>query len=176
MNGDLPDYASVTREDLAKACQAAVEECDARIAALVAVPAGQRTFANTVLAVEEARAAVAEAEMAWGVLADGSPDDGLREAARTWGERLDQRKAGIDFDEAVYVTETRMAKTPEAVAAFLDDLRERARVKAAADLVELANANESARVVTAASAAAAQPQAKRPQGRRSRAKPFQRPG
>jgi thimet oligopeptidase len=45
---------------------------------------------------------------------------------------------------AAYVTETRMAKTPEAVAAFLDDLRERAAVKAAADLAELADANEQA--------------------------------
>jgi thimet oligopeptidase len=43
---------------------------------------------------------------------------------------------------AAYVTKTRMAKSPEAVAAFLDDLRERAAVKAAADLAELADANE----------------------------------
>jgi thimet oligopeptidase len=45
---------------------------------------------------------------------------------------------------AAYVTETRMAKTPEAVASFVDDLRDRAAVKAAADLVELADASEQA--------------------------------
>jgi thimet oligopeptidase len=45
---------------------------------------------------------------------------------------------------AAYVTETRMAKTPEAVTSFLDDLRQRAAVKAAADLAELADANEQA--------------------------------
>lgn len=65
MSRDLPDYAHATPEDLAQACRAAIEECDARIVALVAIPAGQRTFGNTVLAVEEARAAAKEARLAW---------------------------------------------------------------------------------------------------------------
>jgi thimet oligopeptidase len=164
MGGDLPDYASVTREDLAEACRAAVGECDARIAALVAVPAGQRTFANTVLAVEEARAAVAETEAAWGVLADASPDDGLREVARKWGERLGQRKAGIDFDEEVYRAVRGYADSPEAAALTGEDARllsdllrgyrrsgigllaaRRERVRALFDeLVELSSAFEAA--------------------------------
>jgi Zn-dependent oligopeptidase len=37
-----------------------------------------------------------------------------------------------------------MARTPEAVASFLDDLRERAALKAVTDLAELANASEKA--------------------------------
>ncbi|MEY9895166.1 Zn-dependent oligopeptidase [Catenulispora sp. MAP12-49] len=45
---------------------------------------------------------------------------------------------------AAYVLETRMAKTPEAVAAFLDDLRSRIAPKAAADMAEMADANEDA--------------------------------
>jgi thimet oligopeptidase len=102
MGRDLPDYAHATPEDLARACRTAVEDCDARLAALVAVPAGQRTFGNTVLAVEEARAAVREAKLAWGLLADASPEEDLRQAAREWGERLDKRKVGIDLDEEVH--------------------------------------------------------------------------
>jgi thimet oligopeptidase len=93
MSGDLPDYANVTRKDLDEACRTAVEECNARIAVLVAVPAGQRTFANTVLAVEEARAAVEGAITAWGVLEDVAPDDDLRAAASEWAERLENTRS-----------------------------------------------------------------------------------
>jgi thimet oligopeptidase len=123
MRGDLPDYANATPEDLARACRAAVEECDAGIAALVAVPTGARTFANTVLAVEEARAAVKEAKMAWGLLADASPDDGLREAAWEWGERLAKRKVGIDLDEDVHRAVREYADGAEAAALTGEDAR-----------------------------------------------------
>src|ERR1700733_7278626 len=99
MRGALPDYANVTPEDMARACRAAMRECDDRIGALVAVPAGQRTFGNTVLALEEARAAVREAGLAWCVLAEAAPDDVLRDAAREWVERLNKRKVGIGLDE-----------------------------------------------------------------------------
>ena len=123
MSRDLPDYPNDTREDLTAACRAAVEECDARIAALVAVPAERRTFANTVLAVEDARAAVLETEAAWGVLADASPDEGLREAARKWGERLGQRKVGVDFDEEVYRAVRAYADGAEAATLTGEDAR-----------------------------------------------------
>ncbi|MGH3187332.1 MAG: M3 family metallopeptidase [Streptosporangiaceae bacterium] len=123
MRRDLPDYANATPEDLTRACRAAVEECDAGIAALVAVPAGQRTFGNTVLAVEEARAAVKEAKMAWGLLADASPDDGLREAAREWGEQLAKRKVGIDLDEEVHRAVREYADGAEAAALTGEDAR-----------------------------------------------------
>ena len=39
---------------------------------------------------------------AWEILAEVSPDKGLREAAREWGERLDKRAVGIGLDEQVY--------------------------------------------------------------------------
>jgi thimet oligopeptidase len=123
MKLDLPDYANATPGELDRACRAAVEECDARIAGLAAVPAGQRTFGNTVLAVEEARAAVTETRAAWGLLADTSPDDSLREAARAWGERLDKRKVGIDFDEEVHRAVGEYADGAEAAALTGEDAR-----------------------------------------------------
>jgi len=123
MSGDLPDYANATSTDLDEACRLAMEECGARIAAIVAVPAGQRTFANTVLAVEEARAAMTETKAAWGVLAEGSPDDDLRETAVEWGERLDKRKVGIDFDEDVYRAVREYADGPEPAALTGEDAR-----------------------------------------------------
>ena len=123
MRGDLPDYANATPGDLARACRAAVEECDAGIAALVAVPTGQRTFANTVLAVEEAQAALKETRLAWGVLALASPDSGLREAAWDWYERLNKREVGIGFDEDVHRAVSEYADSAEAAAQTGEDAR-----------------------------------------------------
>lgn len=99
---ELPDYANITPEALARACRGALEDCDARIAALIAIPAGQRTFENTVAAAEEARAAVKEAHTAYGGLAEVSPDRELRDAAREWDERLEKRAVAIGLDERVY--------------------------------------------------------------------------
>jgi thimet oligopeptidase len=123
MKGALPDYANVTSEDMARACRAAVRECDDRIGTLVAVPAGQRTFGNTVLAVEEARAAVREARLAWGVLAEAAPDDELREAAREWAERLLKRKVSIDLDEEVHRAVREYADGAESAALTGEDAR-----------------------------------------------------
>jgi len=116
MTRELPDYANVTPGELATACRAAIEECDARIAALIAVPGGRRTFENTVLAAEEARAAVKEARAAWGLLAEVSPDQGLREAAQEWGARLDKRSVGIGLDERVFRAVREYADGAEAAA------------------------------------------------------------
>lgn len=164
MSADLPDYANVTRKDLDEACRAAVEECDARISVLLAVPAGQRTFANTVLAVEEARAAVEEASTIWGVLGDAAPADDLREAASEWDERLEKRNVGIGFDQDVYRAVREYADSAEAAALTGEDARllgdllrdyrrsgiglpaaRRERVQALfGELVELASAFEAA--------------------------------
>lgn len=164
MSGDLPDYANVTVSDLDADCRAAIEECDARLAALVAVPAGQRTFANTVLAVEEARAAAEEAITAWIVVGDAHPDDDLREAAREWGERLEKRQVAIDFDQDVHRAVREYADRAQTSALTGEDARlladllrdyrrsgiglpaaQRERVKALfGELVELASGFESA--------------------------------
>lgn len=123
MSCELPDYANATPDELARACRAALEDCDARIAALIAVPAGQRTFANTVAAAEEARAAVKEAHLAWGGLAEVSPDRDLREAAREWDERLEKRAVAIGLDEHVYRAMREFADDARAAALTGEDAR-----------------------------------------------------
>ncbi|MFD0634458.1 M3 family metallopeptidase [Catenulispora yoronensis] len=125
---ELPDYSTVTPDELAQACRAAVEDCDARIAELVAIPSGQRTFENTVLALEEARAAVKEARAAWGFLAEVAPGEGLRAASQVWGERLDKHMIGIGLDEQVfqavheYKDNARAAALSEVDARLLEEL------------------------------------------------------
>jgi hypothetical protein len=42
------------------------------------------------------------ARAAWGLLAETSPDKGLRRAAQEWGEQLDKRTVGIGLDEQVF--------------------------------------------------------------------------
>ena len=49
---DLVDFAALTPESLAEACQRAMDGCDAIIADVVAISAGTRTFANTMLPLE----------------------------------------------------------------------------------------------------------------------------
>jgi len=123
MSRELPDYANITSEALASGCRAAMEECDARVAELIGIPAGQRTFGNTVLAVEEARAAMREARAAWCLLAHAYPDLELREAAREWGDRLDKHKIGIDLDERVHRAVSEYAAGEQAAALTGTDAR-----------------------------------------------------
>ena len=123
MPHQLPDYANITTEDLAAACGAALQDCDARLGELVAVPAGQRTFVNTVLALEEARASVDAAMAAWCVLAEAYPDLSLQKCAREWGERLAKRTVGIELDEQVYRAVREYAESAEAAALTGTDAR-----------------------------------------------------
>ena len=58
---DLVNFESLTPEAIARACQSAMDGCDAVITDVVAVPAGKRTFANTLLPLEEATELVAQA-------------------------------------------------------------------------------------------------------------------
>ncbi|MCZ7576626.1 MAG: hypothetical protein M5U18_06090 [Dehalococcoidia bacterium] len=58
---DLVSFDSLTPTQLGEACEAAMRACDASIEAIVAVPDGERTFANTLLALEEAVEPVAQA-------------------------------------------------------------------------------------------------------------------
>ena len=123
MSRELPGYGNMTSTALASGCRAAIEECDARVAELLAIPTGQRTFGNTVLAVEEARAAVREARTAWCLLAHAYPDQDLREAAREWGERLDKHTVGIDLDERVHRAVREYAASEQAAALTGTDAR-----------------------------------------------------
>jgi len=125
MNEDLTlvDYASLTPELLAAACESAITGCDAAIAAIVAIPDGQRTFANTLLAVEEAVSAVGLASGTYAFLANVTPDDPLREIARNWDEELDKYMVGLSFREDLYAAVRAFAATPEATALTDEDAR-----------------------------------------------------
>lgn len=99
---DLVNFGELTPAQLGEACEAAMRACDASIAAIVAVPDGQRTFANTLLALEEAVEPVSQASGQYAFMAYVSADDALRAAAREWDEKLDKYMVGLSFREDLY--------------------------------------------------------------------------
>jgi thimet oligopeptidase len=111
---DLLDFASLTPDALGKACQVAMDECDAVVAQVVAVPEGQRTFANTLLPLEEAGERVSQASGQYAFMAYVSADDDLRSAAREWDEKLDKYLVALSFREDLYAAIKAFAGTDEA--------------------------------------------------------------
>src|SRR5690349_15312059 len=91
-----------------------MDECDAVVAQVVAVPDGQRTFANTLLPLEEAGERVSQASGQYAFMAYVSADDDLRSAAREWDEKLDKYLVALSFREDLYAAIKAFAGTDEA--------------------------------------------------------------
>lgn len=117
------DFAALTPANLAAACEAAMKACDAAIDAIVAVADGARTYANTLLALEEAVDPVRRASGQHAFMAYVAADDALREAARHWDEKLDQYMVQIAFREDLYRAVRAFASTPEAAGLTGEDAR-----------------------------------------------------
>jgi len=111
---DLVDFASLTPAEIAAACQRAMDSCDRVIADVVAIPAGTRTFANTMLPLEEASDLVAEASGQYAFMAYVTADDALRATAREWDEKLDKYMVALSFREDLYQAIKEFASTEEA--------------------------------------------------------------
>ncbi len=153
----LIDFTSLTPEQTRDATEHAMRECDAAIAAIVAIPAGERTFANTMLALEEAGELVARVSGMYGFMAYVSDNEGLRAAGRECEETLEKYGIALSFREDLYNAVREFAATEEAKGLTGEDKRllefelrdyrrngfelppdERARVRALFDrLVEL---------------------------------------
>ncbi|MEZ0091784.1 thimet oligopeptidase [Streptacidiphilus sp. EB129] len=123
MNPGIPDYSDLTPAALAEACQGAIDGCRADVAAIVSIPAGERSYANTLLALEEAQQRVALASGAWTFMADVAVDQALRASAREWKERLGKYTVGLGFDEELYHAVREFADTPEAAMLTGEDAR-----------------------------------------------------
>jgi len=120
---DLVDFAALTPESLAEACQRAMDGCYAVIADVVAVPDGSRTFANTMLPLEEAAELVAQASGQHAFMAYVSADDALRNAAREWDEKLDKYLVALSFREDLYHAVKAFAASDEANSLRGEDAR-----------------------------------------------------
>lgn len=116
-------FEGVTPAIIASACQEAMDRCDAAIADIVGIPAGRRTFANTLLALEDAVDHVEQASGNYAFLAYVSADDALREAAHAWDEKLDKYSVSLAFREDLYRAVCEFAETNEAASLSGEDRR-----------------------------------------------------
>ncbi|MEK7692626.1 MAG: M3 family metallopeptidase [Chloroflexota bacterium] len=108
------EFDKLTPEIVARECEAAMKACDDAITAIVATPAGQRTFANTFVALESAADNIGQASGAYAFMAYVAPDDALRETARAWDEKLSKYAVELGFREDLYAAVRDYAATPEA--------------------------------------------------------------
>ena len=99
---NLVNFEALTVPMLAEACQRAMDGCDAILADVVAIAPGTRTFANTLLPLEEATDLVSEVSGQYAFMAYVTANDELRTAAREWDEKLDKYMVGLGFREDIY--------------------------------------------------------------------------
>jgi len=112
----LVDFPSLTPEQTKEATERAMRECDEAIARIVAIPAGERTFANTLLALEEAGEMVAQVSGTYGFMAYVSDSEELRAAGRQCEETLEKYGIALSFREDLYNAVREFAATDEAKA------------------------------------------------------------
>jgi thimet oligopeptidase len=110
------DYQSLTPEKVAAGCEEAMRRCDEAIAAIVATPEAERTFANTFAALESASDIVAQASGNYGFMSYVAEDDELRETARDWEQRISKYAVDLSFREDLYAAIKQYAAASEAAA------------------------------------------------------------
>ena len=97
-------------------CQAAMKDCDAAIKTIAAIAAAERTFENTVIAMETASDFVGQASGQYAFLAYVAADNDLREAAHEQDQALDQYSVDLSFREDLFGALRDYAGTVEAKA------------------------------------------------------------
>lgn len=108
------DYTTVTLEAVRTAGDAAVARCEAILDVLVATPSLDRTFANTVLPLDEVRATLSIAGGRYGFLSNVAADEALRNEAREFEQRLDTYGTTLGFREDVHAAVLAYGQTAEA--------------------------------------------------------------
>jgi len=109
------EFHALTPEAVIQASEAAMSRCDELIAQIVAVPAGERTFARTFGTLEEVSDALMRATP-YQFMAYVAADDTLRETAREWEQKLSTYAVGIGFREDLYRAVKEFSATAEAAA------------------------------------------------------------
>jgi Zn-dependent oligopeptidase len=117
------EFEKLTPAIVAGKCEEAMRACDGAIAAIVATPAGERTFANTFVALESAADIIGQASGAYAFMAYVATDDALRETAREWDERLSKYAVELGFRENLYGAVKEYASVAAAAALTGEDQR-----------------------------------------------------
>ena len=92
----------MTPEEVTRACEDAIAACDAGVDAIVATPDGERTFANTLGALEAATDGVGQASGQYAFMAYVADNGDVRDAARDAEERIDKYFVDLSFREDLF--------------------------------------------------------------------------
>ena len=117
VDAGLPDFSALTPGQVTDACERAIAACDAAVDAIVATPDGERTFANTLGALEAATDGVSQASGQYAFMAYVATDADLREAGREAEERIDKYLIDLSFREDLYAAIKAHAGRGEALGA-----------------------------------------------------------
>jgi oligopeptidase A len=107
-------FDGLTPDDIRRVCGEAMDACTAAIEAIAAIPAPERTFENTVIAMESASDIVGQVSGQRAFLAYVSADDELRAAAHEQDQALDQYSVALSFREDLYEALREYSLTGEA--------------------------------------------------------------
>lgn len=101
---NLPDLTWITwtPSDMEAAADRAIADKQARLEALKAIPAAERTFANTVEALSDAEDMASDVVQQLDLLADVHVERSFRDAARATLERLEPALLALDFDRDLW--------------------------------------------------------------------------
>ncbi|MDO9443751.1 MAG: M3 family metallopeptidase, partial [Dehalococcoidia bacterium] len=108
------DYTAPTVEAIQAGVADAIARSDALLASVVAVRTGERTFTNTLHAIDEAGALIGDASGEWGFLSYVHADAAIRDAAQAAEQELDTYTTALGFREDLYRAVQAYAATEEA--------------------------------------------------------------
>lgn len=96
------EWVQWTTQDIDAAAQAAISTKRVRLEAVKAVPATERTFANTVGAMERSGDDVSDAIQVLDLLVNVHPDEDIRNAAQEAADRINAELIGLEFDRDLW--------------------------------------------------------------------------
>jgi thimet oligopeptidase len=118
--GEMPmpalDYTVPTPDQIEQAQAEAFAGANRRIEVMLAIPAEGRTFANTLLPLEDVSDLIATTYGRYGFMRQVASDADVRAAAMRCEEALDKFGIELSFREDVYAAVSAFAATPEAAA------------------------------------------------------------
>ncbi|SVB55083.1 uncharacterized protein METZ01_LOCUS207937, partial [marine metagenome] len=110
-----PDFGTLTVSVIEEACQRSIELCDREISQIVALKNAERTFANTIEALESAQDLIGQAAGQYGFMAYVAENQDIRSIARDWEAKLEQYLLDLSFREDIYRVVQEYEKINEAL-------------------------------------------------------------
>ncbi|KAA9338498.1 Zn-dependent oligopeptidase [Hymenobacter busanensis] len=110
------DFKKTTKADIKKTTDVAVLEAKASLAGIYLVPDNKRTFANTMLALDNLSARIGQAGGTINILSNASPDSAIRNQAQRSIAELSKFGNEMELDEKLYKAVKAYSQTAEAKA------------------------------------------------------------